>query len=128
MSQNHLTICFWVIFIDWLNQVSLNQTQCCGPEDTDRDCLCCMLNFPMDFGIWLFLVLGRDTSYFVKNNSESSSKYTEEDVLKMLEFFINNIFVQCGGCIFQQTVGIPVGTNCAPYLLSFSYTLIRLTL
>lgn len=34
----------------------------------------------------------------------------------MLEFLIDNIFVQCGGRVFQQTVGIPMGTNCAPLL------------
>ena len=45
-----------------------------------------------------------------------SSKYTEEDVLKMLEFFIDNIFVQCGGRIFQRMIRIPMGTNCASLL------------
>ena len=34
----------------------------------------------------------------------------------MLECLIDNIFVQCGGCVFQQTVGIPRGTNYAPLL------------
>ena len=34
----------------------------------------------------------------------------------MLDFLIDNIFVQCGGHIFQQTVGIPVCANCAPLL------------
>lgn len=34
----------------------------------------------------------------------------------MLEFLIDNIFVQFGGKIFQQTIGIPMGTNCAPLL------------
>ena len=63
-----------------------------------------------------YIVLGRDSSYFVRNNSKSSSKYTEEDVYKMLEFLIDNIFVQYGGLVFQQTVGIPMGTNCAPLL------------
>ena len=32
----------------------------------------------------------------------------------MLEFLIDNIFVIFGGCVFQQTVGISMGTNCAP--------------
>ena len=31
----------------------------------------------------------------------------------MLEFLVDNIFV---GYIFQQIVGIPMGTNCAPFL------------
>jgi hypothetical protein len=34
----------------------------------------------------------------------------------MLEFLIDNIFDMFGGRIFQHTVGIPMGTNCAPLL------------
>ena len=34
----------------------------------------------------------------------------------MHEFLIDNIFVFFGGRVFQQTVGIPMGTNCAPLL------------
>jgi hypothetical protein len=34
----------------------------------------------------------------------------------MLEFLIDNIFVMFGGRVFQQTIGIPMGTNCAPLL------------
>ena len=34
----------------------------------------------------------------------------------MFEFLIDNIFDMFGGRVFQQTVGIPMGTNCAPLL------------
>ena len=34
----------------------------------------------------------------------------------MIDFLIDNIFVDFGGRIFQQTIGIPMGTNCAPLL------------
>ena len=34
----------------------------------------------------------------------------------MLEYLIDNIFVEFGGRIFQQTIGTPIGTNCAPLL------------
>jgi hypothetical protein len=34
----------------------------------------------------------------------------------MLEFLIDNIFVSFGGILFQQVVGKPMGTNCAPFL------------
>jgi hypothetical protein len=34
----------------------------------------------------------------------------------MLDFLIDNIFVLFGGRVFQQTIGIPMGTNCAPRL------------
>ena len=35
----------------------------------------------------------------------------------MLEFLVDNIFVVFGGKIFQQIVGIPMGTICAPLLV-----------
>jgi hypothetical protein len=34
----------------------------------------------------------------------------------MLESLIDSIFVMFGGRVFQQTVGIPMGTNCAALL------------
>ena len=30
--------------------------------------------------------------------------------------FFWNTFVQCGGRVFQQTIDIPIGRNCAPLL------------
>jgi hypothetical protein len=41
-------------------------------------------------------------------------KYSEVDIKEMLGFLIDNIFAVFGNQIFQQTVGIPMGTNCAP--------------
>ena len=35
----------------------------------------------------------------------------------MLEFLIYNICVMFGGRVFQQTVGIPMDTNCAPVII-----------
>ena len=35
----------------------------------------------------------------------------------MLEFLVDNIFVVFGGKVFQQIVGIPIGTYCAPLLV-----------
>ena len=43
-------------------------------------------------------------------------KYTEDDIVRMLDYLIDNIFVVFGGQIFRQTIGIPMGTNCAPLL------------
>ena len=62
------------------------------------------------------MVLGREGPFFVKEHSDSKNKYTEEDIIKMLEFLVDNIFVVFAGKVFQQIVGIPMGTNCAPLL------------
>ena len=63
-----------------------------------------------------YLVLGREGPYFVREHSDSKSKYTEEDIIRMLEFLVDNIFVVFAGKVFQQIVGIPMGTNRAPLL------------
>ena len=63
-----------------------------------------------------YLVVNRNTSYFVINHSDCKTKYTEDDITSMIDFLIDNIFVDFGGRIFQQTIGIPMGTNCAPLL------------
>ena len=36
----------------------------------------------------------------------------------MLELLIDSTFVIFGGCVFQQTVGLPMCTNCAPLLVN----------
>ena len=63
-----------------------------------------------------YLVLGHEETYFVKERSDSKCKYTEDDIIKMLGFLVDNIFVVFAGKVFQQVVGIPMGTNCAPLL------------
>ena len=52
----------------------------------------------------------------MKEHSDSKNKYTEEDIINMLEFLVDNIFVVFAGKVFQQIIGIPMGTNYAPLL------------
>ena len=41
----------------------------------------------------------------------------------MIEFLVDKIYVRFGGQLFRQKVGIPMGTNCAPFLAdSFLYS------
>jgi hypothetical protein len=50
-------------------------------------------------------------------HSSLFSRFSETDIINMLEFLIYNICVMFGGRVFQQTVGIPMDTNCAPVLI-----------
>ena len=63
-----------------------------------------------------YLVISHLKDYFVKLYFDSTHKYSEVDIKAMLEFLIDNIFVVFGNQVFQQSVGIPMGTNCAPLL------------
>jgi hypothetical protein len=62
------------------------------------------------------VVLGYNSTYFSNKIQKGKTCYSEEQVISMLKFFIDNIFVSFGGTLFQQVVGIPMGTNCAPLL------------
>ena len=57
------------------------------------------------------------TIYFTLLSFQGKTCYSEEQVISMLEFLIDNIFFCFGGTLFQQVVGIPMGTNCAPLLV-----------
>ena len=47
--------------------------------------------------------------------------YTADYICKMIEFLIDNVFVQVGGCLFRQAIGILIATNCAPLLDDLSF-------
>jgi hypothetical protein len=61
-------------------------------------------------------VNGKQDAYFVRHQSDSPYKYSEADIKGMLGFLVDNIFVVFGDQIFQQSVVIPIGFNCAPLL------------
>ena len=46
-----------------------------------------------------YIVVGYKSTYFVKDHSEAKNKYTEDDIVRMLEFLIDNIFVGCHAAI-----------------------------
>ena len=72
-----------------------------------------------------YVVLGYNSSYFSNKIQKGKTCYSEEQVISMLEFFIDNICVSFGGALFQQVVGISLGTNCAPLLAEFLQKLVK---
>ena len=65
----------------------------------------------------LYTYITREKGHFTHDiNGDGDGKYTADNICKMIEFLIDNIFVQFGGRLFCQMTGIPMGTNCAPLL------------
>ena len=60
--------------------------------------------------------VGRNESYFTSDPLNGDNKYTANDICKMIEFLVDNIYVRFGGQLFRQMVAIRMGTNCAPLL------------
>ena len=50
--------------------------------------------------------------YFIDTiNPGGDNLYTADQICRMVEILIDNIFVRFGGCLFCQVIGIPMGTN-----------------
>ena len=60
--------------------------------------------------------VGRNESYFTSDPLSGDNKCTPNDICKMIEFLVDNIYVRFGGQFFRQMIGIPMGTDCAPLL------------
>ena len=60
--------------------------------------------------------------------SENPKKYHAcycQNVCDVLTFLLDNIFILFGTKLYRQVVGIPMGTNCAPWLPIYSCFVIR---
>ena len=56
----------------------------------------------------------RAKEYFTYDiNGSRDNMYTADNICKMIDFLIDNIFVQFGGHLFHQVIGTPMETNCA---------------
>jgi hypothetical protein len=56
----------------------------------------------------------------VRHHSDSPYKYSDADIKGMLGFLVDNIYVVFGDQVFQQSVGIPMGTIGAHLLADLS--------
>jgi hypothetical protein len=71
-----------------------------------------------------FLVVGGRDACFVGHRSGGPCGCSGADIGSMLGFLVDNIYVVFGDQVFQQSFGIPMGTNCAPLfadLFFYSY-------
>jgi len=58
-------------------------------------------------------VSNRDATWYKRRNTMKISK---DQLVAHINYLIENIYVTVGEHIFKQTVGIPMGTDCAPFL------------
>jgi hypothetical protein len=54
-----------------------------------------------------------NTTWYKRKNTLRVSK---EKLIEYINYLIDNIYITVGNNIFRQIIGIPMGTDCAPYL------------
>ena len=63
--------------------------------------------------------VGRNKSYFHNDPLNGDNKYTANNISKMIEFLVDNIYVRFGGQLFRQMVRIPITTLADLFLYSY---------
>ena len=53
-------------------------------------------------------------AYWSSSMPDSPTDLTAPQVIRLFNFLIDN--VQVGSSVFQQSIGIPMGTDCAPLI------------
>ena len=54
------------------------------------------------------------SAYFVKYNSDRN-KFNVESIIECCKFLVSNAYFRIGDAIFRQTIGIPMGSDPAPF-------------
>jgi hypothetical protein len=62
-------------------------------------------------------VNGKQDTYFVRHYCDSHTRTLKLTLRVCLALFVDNIYVVFGDKVFQESVDIPKGTNCAPLLV-----------
>ena len=57
-----------------------------------------------------------DSAYFSKSMSKVNKSFNSVELIKAVNIVIDNSYIIYHDSIYRQKVGIPMGTNCAPFL------------
>ena len=63
-----------------------------------------------------FIRIGNASARWSKSRGKAQYCWNKDELIKHVEWLINNIYVVCGDSLFKQKIGIPMGTDCAPFL------------
>ena len=79
------------------------------------------------------VVKNNGAAYWSNTASAKDHNITEDKLIEQIEFLVDNIYVHVGNKIFKQTIGIPMGTDCAPllanlFLFFYEYKFMKLKL
>ena len=134
IARNTGVNCFWIIdnSVEVLRKLSkLNRTRRAEHFDS-FDFSTLYTNIPHDLllqsieqliseayrlrGATYLIVKEDGTAYWSNIASSKHHSIEEARLIEQIKFLVDNIYIQVGNRSFRQTIGIPMGTDCAPLL------------
>ena len=62
----------------------------------------------------LYLACNEECAFFTSHVYNNHNLWSCQKVCDALVYLLDNIFIRFGTKLYRQTIGIPMGTNCAP--------------
>ena len=66
-----------------------------------------------------YLACNEECAFFTSDVYNNHYLWSCQKVCDALVYLLDNIFIRFGTKLYRQTIGIPMGTNCAPLVVSF---------
>jgi len=63
-----------------------------------------------------YISIGKTQANWNITRSKNNPSWTKTETVEHINYLIDNIYVMCGDSLFKQVIGIPMGTDCAPFL------------
>ena len=63
-----------------------------------------------------YMCIGFDNIFWLNTQHRTYFNVSASKLVEYITFLVDNIFITAGDHVFKQTVGIPMGTDCAPLL------------
>ena len=63
-----------------------------------------------------YLSINKHGRAYWSQSVSSGKAISAHELIKMLEYLVDNIFIEVGNRVYRQCIGIPMGTDCAPLL------------
>ena len=86
------------------------------PHNLIKEKLSYLIEWSFDKTGLTYICCNSYNSFFSDSKQNKYTNWTFLDVINALKFLLDNIFVRFGSKIYRQTIGIPMGTNCAPLI------------
>ena len=86
------------------------------PHDKLFDSLSNIINFIFKGGLCKYIVVDKlGTARWANRCCQSSSAYDKNKIMEAVQYILGNCHFKCGNKLFKQVIGIPMGSDPAPY-------------
>ncbi len=85
------------------------------PHRKLKDKLAWVIDQCFDDGARRFIKINRSSAHWSKSRGKNDQCWDKDELIAHVNWLISNIYVMCGDSMFKQVIGIPMGTDCAPF-------------